>query len=155
MQTLRDSMAVAEQREIIYRQWRDFFKTYDLLICPITPTVAFPHDTSGDDITAQLSRTIAVDNAPMQYMENLAWPGFITVANLPATAVPTWRLVDGLPMGVQIVGPYLEDRTPLRFAQLVADQLGGFMPPPNLRQGAAKRIQRRLNAEEIQRFPGV
>jgi amidase len=36
----------------------------------------------------------------------------------------------GLPMGVQIVGPYLQDRTPLRFAQLVEQALGGFEPPP-------------------------
>jgi amidase len=27
-------------------------------------------------------------------------------------------------------GPYLEDRTPIRFAALVARELGGFTPPP-------------------------
>jgi amidase len=43
----------------------------------------------------------------------------VTVADLPATAIPTRRLVDGLPAGVQIIGPYLEDRTTLKFAQLV------------------------------------
>jgi amidase len=31
---------------------------------------------------------------------------------------------------VQAVGPYLEDRTPLRFAQLVERELGGYRPPP-------------------------
>jgi amidase len=54
----------------------------------------------------------------------------VTVANLPATAIPTRWLVEGLPAGVQIVGPYLEDRTPLKFAQLLERALGGFMPPP-------------------------
>jgi amidase len=63
-------------------------------------------------------------------MDNLAWPGLATVANLPATAVPTRRLVDGLPVGLQVVGPYLEDRTPLQFARLASQQLGGFVPPP-------------------------
>jgi amidase len=128
-QSLRDWMATAEERERLYRQWAEFFKQYDVLLCPVTPTVAFPHDTSGTDITAQFSRTITVNGAPRDYMDNLAWPGLITVANLPATAVPTRRFVDGLPVGVQMAGPYLEDRTPLRFAQLVEMRLGGFIPP--------------------------
>jgi amidase len=66
-------------------------------------------------------------------MDNLAWPGLVTVANLPATAMPTGHFVGGLPAGTQIVGPYLEDRTPLRFAQLVEKELGGFIIPPALR----------------------
>jgi amidase len=130
-QSLRDWMATAEEREKLYRQWAEFFKEYDVLLCPITPTVAFPHDLSGTGITGQFSRTITVNGAPRDYLDNLAWPGVVTVANLPATAVPTRRFVDGLPVGLQIVGPYLEDRTPLRFAQLVEAQLGGFIPPPS------------------------
>jgi len=130
MQSLRDWMALAAEREHLFRAWHDFFRDYDLLLCPITPTAAFPHDTSGTDITGQFSRRLTVNGAPIPYLDNLAWPGLVTVANLPATAIPTRRLVDGLPVGVQIVGPYLEDRTPLRFAQLCADELGGFIPPP-------------------------
>jgi len=36
----------------------------------------------------------------------------------------------GLPVGLQAVGPYLEDRTPIRFAELLAEQIGGFRAPP-------------------------
>ena len=129
-QSLREWMAAAAERENLYRRWRDFFRNYDVLLCPITPTVAFPHDTSGTDITAQFSRTISVNGTQRPYLDNLAWPGVITVANLPATAVPTRRFVGGLPVGLQIVGPYMEDRTPLRFAQFCAREFGGFMPPP-------------------------
>ena len=35
-----------------------------------------------------------------------------------------------LPIRVQIVGPYLEDRTPLAFAELMEREFGGFVPPP-------------------------
>jgi amidase len=64
-------------------------------------------------------------------MNGLQWPGLITVANLPATAIPTGRFIDGMPMGLQAVGPYLEDRTTLRFAQLAEAALGGgYIPPP-------------------------
>lgn len=129
-QSFRDWIANAEEREKLFRRWRDFFGRYDVLICPITPTVAFPHDTGGVDITAQFTRTITVDGKPVEYLDNLAWPGLITVANLPATAIPTRRFVGGLPVGVQVVGPYLEDRTPLAFARLVSERLGGFIAPP-------------------------
>jgi amidase len=129
-QSLRHWMGLAEERERLYRRWREFFTSYDVLLCPITPTVAFPHDTSGTGIAPQFSRRITVNGEARPYMDNLAWPGLATVANLPATAVPTRRLVDGLPVGLQVVGPYLEDRTPLQFARLASQQLGGFVPPP-------------------------
>jgi amidase len=94
--------------------------------------VAFPHDHSGGDAPAhiaQYGRTHTVDGAPVPYMNGLQWPGLATVANLPATAVPTGRFVDGLPTGLQIVGPFGEDRTPLRFATLAEREIGGYADP--------------------------
>jgi amidase len=129
-QTLPQYFGVAEERQKLLRAWRDFFTRYDVLLCPITPTVAFPHDTHRADMAAQFERSLLVDGAPVPYMDNLAWPGLVTVANLPATAIPTRRLVGGLPAGVQIVGPYLGDRTTLKFAQLIDQALGGFVAPP-------------------------
>jgi amidase len=105
---------------------------YDVLLCPITPTVAFPHDIARTDLAAQFDRSIVVDGRSVPYMDNLMWPGLVTVANLPATAIPTRHLVGGLPAGVQVVGPYLGDRTTLKFAQLLERELGGFVPPPGL-----------------------
>jgi amidase len=122
--------AAAEHREHLFRAWRDFFTRYDVLLCPITPTVAFQHDVARLDLAAQFERRINVNGRATPYMDNLMWPGLVTVANLPATAIPTRRFVAGLPAGVQIVGPYLEDRTTLRFAQLVEREFGSFMPPP-------------------------
>ncbi len=130
MPSFRQWAELSERREHLFRQWRQFFTDFDVLLCPIMPTVAFPHDTKGSTLVDQYTRTIIVDGKPRPYLDNLCWPGLITVANLPATAVPTGRLVDGLPVGLQVVGPYLEDRTPLRFAQLVEEQMGGFVPPP-------------------------
>ncbi|MFK4537431.1 Asp-tRNA(Asn)/Glu-tRNA(Gln) amidotransferase A subunit family amidase [Bradyrhizobium ottawaense] len=49
---------------------------------------------------------------------------------MPATAVPLGLSKDGLPVGVQIIGPFLEDRTPLRLAELIEREFGGFQPPP-------------------------
>jgi amidase len=128
-QTVRNWNRLLERREKMRRAWAAFFETFDVLIAPVMTTLAFPHDTSGTDHTAQLHRTIKVGNETRPYLDNLIWPGLITVVNLPATALPTRRFVDGLPAGVQVVGDYLEDRTTLRFAQLVEQALGGFIAP--------------------------
>ena len=127
-----DYIHLLEQQQRLCEVWQRFFKRYDLILCPIMPTVAFPHDHSGTapGHIAQYTRTTLVDGRPVPYMNGLQWPGLATVANLPATAVPTGRRIDGLPMGLQIIGPYLEDRSPLRFAQLVERELGGFVAPP-------------------------
>lgn len=103
-----------------------------MLLCPITPTVAFPHDIERLDLAAQFTRRLTVNCSSIPYMDNLAWPGLVTVANLPATAIPTGRMVGSVPAGVQFVGPYLGDRTTLKFAQLVERALGGFVRAPDI-----------------------
>lgn len=131
-QSLSQHFAAAEQRHQLYRAWRRFFADHDVLLCPITPTVAFPHDIERLDLAAQFTRRLNVNGGTIPYMDNLAWPGLVTVANLPATAIPTSRRVGSVPAGVQVVGPYLGDRTTLRFAQLVEEALGGFARPPGI-----------------------
>lgn len=124
-------LALQEQQQQICRAWARFFERFDVLLCPIAPNVAFPHDHSGTGPghIAQYSRTLTVNGRAVPYLNGLQWPGLVTVANLPATAIPTGRLIDAMPMGLQLVGPYLQDRTPLRFAQLAEQSLGGFVPP--------------------------
>ena len=107
-------------------QWRELFKTYDAVICPIMPTPAYPHDHSDD----QEKRRIRIDDKEHVYPDQLAWPGIATLPGLPSTALPTGFSPDGLPVGVQIVGPWLEDRTPLKLAELIEREFGGFKPPP-------------------------
>jgi amidase len=107
-------------------QWRELFKTYDAVICPIMPTPAYPHDHSEE----QEKRRIRIDDKDYVYPDQLSWPGIATLPGLPSTAIPTGFSPDGLPVGVQIVGPWLEDRTPLKLAELIEREFGGFKPPP-------------------------
>jgi amidase len=58
------------------------------------------------------------------------WPSIATLTGLPATAMPIGRSDDGLPIGMQIIGPHLEDRTTIAFAELVEREFGGFVAPP-------------------------
>ena len=107
-------------------QWRELFKSFDVVICPIMPTPAYPHDHSPD----QEKRHIDIDGRNYPYVDQLAWPGIATLPGLPATAIPIGLSPEGLPIGVQIVGPWLEDRTPLKLAELIEREFGGFVPPP-------------------------
>jgi amidase len=129
--TAHEHWALVEQQLQIQAAWARFFEGYDVVMCPIQPAVAFEHDHSGDGPghTAQYERLTMVDGEPVPYLHAMQWTGLITIADLPATAIPTGRLVDGMPVGFQAVGPRLEDRTPLRFAQLAERELGGFVEP--------------------------
>ena len=84
------------------------------------------------DASASLICRLRVNGEDRPYLENIAWPALITMALLPSTVIPVGRTAGGLPVGVQIVGPYLEDRTTLAFARAAARELGGFAPPPGL-----------------------
>jgi amidase len=122
----RDWLATNERREGYRARWQRFFERYDALLCPITSVAAIGHDQEGD----LFRRTILVNGTQRPYAEQLLWAGVIGMALLPAVAAPTGRTPAGLPVGVQIVGPYLEDRTPVDLARRLADVIGGFEPPP-------------------------
>lgn len=125
-QRFRDWVLVNEVREQHRLAWREFFDAYDVLLMPVTPTAAIPHTQKGN----LFSRTIDVDGSEHGYFGQLAWIGAPSAALLPATVAPIGRDSNGLPIGIQIVGPYLGDRTTIAFARLLAEHIGGFTPPP-------------------------
>ena len=104
---------------VVRRQWGTLFEAFDVVIAPVMGVVAFEHQiSSGPGDFA--GRTHVIDGEVTPYAAQLAWPGMATLANLPATAVPIGATKAGLPIGAQIIGPYLEDRTTLAFAGLLA-----------------------------------
>ncbi|MER6324748.1 amidase [Streptomyces coelicoflavus] len=109
-----------DRRELHRHGWRRLFAEFDAVVCPITPTPAFPHDHSPD----LLARRIDVDGVEYPYLDQLVWAGLATMPGLPATAVPAGLSPDGLPVGVQLIGPMFEDRTPLRLAELLERRIG-------------------------------
>lgn len=104
----------------------ELFKDIDVLLTPQVPTTAFAHQTGGN----HLSRRLVVDGKKRPYMDHIPWMSLATTAYLPATSAPIGLASDGLPVGIQIVGPFLGDYTSIRFAELLAEVRGGFQPPP-------------------------
>jgi len=103
---------------------RELFKSFDVVLCPPMPTPAFPHDHSNQD-----ARRLDIDGKRVPYLDQIVWASMATVAGLPATVAPIGHSEDDLPIGVQIIGPYLEDRTTIAFAGLIEREFGGFVAP--------------------------
>ncbi|MBC2715440.1 MAG: amidase [Desulfobacteraceae bacterium] len=122
----RDWIFLDFMRLMMRQKWADCFKDVDVMLCPAVPVTAFPHD-HGDFF----ERTLEVDNTQRPYFDTMSgWAGLTCVSYLPATVAPAGLAANGLPVGVQIVGPFLEDRTPIHFAGLIEEIIGGFQPPP-------------------------
>ena len=121
----RDWAAADTARIALQQQWADVFREWDVVLCPPMPTPAFVHDHSP-----MLERRVEIDGKQFSFFDQLVWPEIATTPGLPATAAPIGLSDTGLPIGVQIVGPYLEDRTPIAFAALMEREFGGFVPPP-------------------------
>jgi amidase len=121
----REWVAADTARVRLRAQWAALFEEFDVVICPAAPTTAFGHDHSPD----QWTRTIRVDGVQFDYADQLVWAGIATTPGLPATVVPIGQAKDGLPIGVQLIGPLFEDRTPIRFAELLEREIGGFEAP--------------------------
>ena len=111
-------------RTRLQHQWAALFKEWDVVLCPTMPTPAFKHDHAEASV-----RRLDVDGQSQPYVNNFVWAGPATPVGLPATVAPIARTATGLPIGVQIIGPYLEDLTPIQFAQLLEQAYGGFVPP--------------------------
>ncbi|MET9490890.1 amidase [Nocardia sp. NPDC006630] len=121
----RDWIAANDRRERHRHGWRQLFAEFDVVVTPITPTPAFPHDHNPNFV----ERRLDIDGAAYPFGDQLVWAGLVTMPGLPATVIPAGRSPEGLPVGVQLIGPMLEDRTPLRLAELLEREIGGFVAP--------------------------
>jgi amidase len=117
---------IDQRRRTQKRQWASFFARYDVVLCPPAPVAAIPHD-HGPDIHA---RRLIVNGEPRPYLDFLLWASLATGADLPALSAPVMRSREGLPLGVQIIAPFGEDRTAIAVGAMLEELGGRFTPPP-------------------------
>lgn len=122
--TYRDWFFAKHMREEFRKQFRTIFNEFDVIICPVMPTPAFPHDHSDP-----LNRKLNVDGNDYSYNDQLIWISMATLFGLPATIAPLAVTELGLPVGVQIIGDYFQDLTTIQFADLLEREFGGFIIP--------------------------
>jgi amidase len=119
---------VARERErmALRAAWARCFDDADVFLCPVNFTAAFPHDQRPFD-----ERTIETPEGARRYDSQAFWVAHAAVPGLPAVAAPIGRTAEGLPVGIQVIGPLYEDDTALTFAELLAEIAGGYEPPPS------------------------
>jgi len=121
-------LSANETRARIGERMKAVFEQVDVIIAPATPVCAFPHDHSPFN-----RRTLTLsDGAKIPYGSMLNWIALATACGLPATAIPIGPLANGLPFGVQIIGPRGGDSRTLAVAEAIEQALGGFTSPPAL-----------------------
>lgn len=115
----RDWAEIDERRQSFRAAWDAFFRDYDVVMCPVHSSAAFPHMT---DLPRE-ERTILVNGRAQDYNGYLFWLSIAGLSYLPCTVRPIGRSA-GLPVGVQLIGPYLDDLTTIQFARLIEDVVG-------------------------------
>jgi amidase len=121
-----DWLAADEARARVGGQLRGVFNRFDVIVAPIGPVAAFPHDHRPFQ-----RRTLTLsDGTKAPYLAMLRWIALATACGLPATAIPAGQTPAGLPVGVQIIGPRGGDSRTLAVAEAIEDHIGGFVAPP-------------------------
>jgi len=123
----RDWIAADFARARLRERWRLLFQEWDVVLYPPFAVPAFPTDHS----LPIEARRIEIDGQEYPYNDVCyVWADPATTCGLPSTVAPIDRSPSGLPIGVQIIGPQLGDRTTIAFAGLLEREFGGFTPPP-------------------------
>jgi amidase len=110
------------RRNLMIARWEHFFADSDFLICPVAFGPAYPR--------TQVGTRLSYDGTDMVYADYV-WP-FVACFNAsghPALQIPLGLGKEGLPLGVQIVGPYWSEPELIAFARQVAKLTDGFVKP--------------------------
>jgi amidase len=119
--TLQQVVAQEAKRMAARVAWNRYFEDFDVFLCPANFTAAFPHDDRPFE-----SRMVG----DRSYQDQAFWVSHASLPGLPAVVAPAGRTPGGLPVGLQIIGPLHEDDTAITFAELLAEVIGGYEPPP-------------------------
>ena len=114
-----------EKREWIRLKWAEFFRDWDLLLCPAAATAAFEHNQKGE----RWERMVMVNGKPQPSTTQMLWAGFSGMGYLPSTVAPAGFTRQGLPVGVQIVGPQFGDLATIAAAKFLEREMQPFIAP--------------------------
>jgi len=108
-------LGLLDRRQLLRQQWHELFQDFDIVLAPALGVAAFEHMEEVD----WKARRLIVDGQATPFAAQLFWAGIATFPGLPATVAPAGRTSTGLPIGVQLIGPYLEDRTSIAVARWI------------------------------------
>lgn len=118
----KDWEQIQSDRKALIEQWETFFNKYDFFICPVSYDAAFAKQESWKPIKAD-------DGTTLPYLNYVPYTYIINATGHPAITVPLGLNDIGLPIGLQIVGPYYSEPELLHFAKLLKSVTPGFQKP--------------------------
>lgn len=95
-------MQAARVRRMIADSFASAFEQCDLIVCPSSAGTAMP---------------LASDLSPLEYYALDLFTVAMNLAGVPACSVPCGLAANGLPLGMQVVGPRFEDMHVLQLAK--------------------------------------
>jgi amidase len=104
------------QRDAVRRKFLDTLRQYPVLLTPVSSTVAFPHRQRPQGGLLEWMRPMVCAN----------------LFGLPALTLPMTLSDDGLPCGVQLIGPPYGEEMLLGLARRLEHARGRFPAPPSL-----------------------
>ena len=113
--THRKFFNIQQKKQVIKNKWSKFFQNWDILLYPNTASTAIHHD---QDLPRH-KRTILVNGKEENYNDQLFWPGLAIDSYLPSTGFPICLFKNGLPIGIQAIGPFLHDLDTIKFAEMI------------------------------------
>jgi amidase len=115
--------AALDRRDRLAAMWDSFFGDFDALLMPPAMTTAFPHCEPG--------APLSVDGQCVAYFGQGGVLAMGNLAGLPALVAPAGQDGEGLPVGVQIVGPRWSEMRLLGIGRTLeaVEALPGFQPP--------------------------
>jgi len=121
-----DWLRASEMRNRLGQKFQQVFDQFDVILMPVAPTTALPHQQA----VQMPLRKISVNNRQRSYADMFSWIAPATLLGLPATSAPLGITSNGLPANVQILGAAFQDKTTIKFAELLGQVMGGFRRPP-------------------------
>lgn len=120
-----DANAYAEallERSLLVKRWEEFFNTYDFLICPVAFGPAYKR--------CKLGTPLSYEGKEMLYIDYV-WPynACFNASGHPSLHLPLGLGKEGLPLGLQIVGPYWSEPELIAFGKQLAALTPGFVKP--------------------------
>jgi amidase len=127
LSSLADYFTALDRRDYFIRTWEHFFTAWDVLLCPVAMTTAFPHRATGTPLN--------VDGETVRYWEEISHCTPFSLTGHPAVVIPLGQDQEGLPIGVQLVGRRWDDERLLAIAKVLTEVTGGYQKPPSYSLG--------------------
>jgi amidase len=112
----QEYLTILDRRDRLIASWDRFFAGFDVFMAPAMPMRAWPADDEPADDSPQMQAFLSLELSQ--------------ASGCPMVVIPGGIDRNGIPFGLQVMGPRWADERLLAIAEAIAEVTGGFQPPP-------------------------